>query len=198
MSSTANGISHTRNDAHLKGNEASLVTDMNLDTLRDLIQGAGYRVETVKDGNVTFLRSATNGLAYDIRPGNSFVGAPNRFADVAFVALFSVRGTLPLDLVNRWNRTRRFGRLFLDQPLPGQDFLVFCMDVSVAGGVSSQQLRNQIDLWDGLIQQLVPWLREELGKIAPTIDTASAGNGQAPLGSSAPLAQEPIAEAATA
>lgn len=196
MSSTANGTGHIRNDEQPKGNEAPLVTDMNLEGLRDLVQGAGYRVETVKDGKVTFLRSATNGLAFDIRPGNSLAGATSRFADAALVAIFAIRGTLPLDLVNRWNRTRRFGRLFLDQPAPGQDFLVFCMDVSVAGGVTPEQLRNQIEIWDGLIQQLIPWLRDELGKITPTIDTASgasAANGHAPVGPSAPLAQEPTA-----
>jgi hypothetical protein len=62
----------------------------------------------------------------------------------------------------------------LDQPVPGQEFLVFCLDVSVAGGVTPRQLRSQIELWDGLVQQLIPWLREELSKIAPAIDTAAA------------------------
>jgi hypothetical protein len=152
---------------------SDLVLDLTLESLRDFVQEAGYRVETVKDGQTSFLRSATNGLAFDIRLGNSFAGAADRHADIALVALFAVRGTLPLELINSWNRSRRFGRLFLDQPVPDQTFLVFCQDISVAGGVTARQLRAQIEIWDGLIQQLVPWLREELGKIAPAIDTSS-------------------------
>jgi hypothetical protein len=150
----------------------ALIAGMTLDSLRDLLQDAGYRVENVNEGNVRFLRSASSRFAFDIRPGNSIVGAADHFADIAFVALLAVQGTLPLDLVNRWNCTRRFGRLFLDQSIPGQDFLVLSLDVSFVGGVSQQQLRAQIEIWDSLLQQLVPWLRDELSKIAPKIDTA--------------------------
>lgn len=151
-----------------------LITTMTLESLRDFVQSVGYRVETITDGNVTFLRSATNGLAFDIRPGSALAGGANGFIDVAFVALFGVRGALPLDLVNRWNRSHRFGRLFLDAVAPGQEFLVFTVDISFAGGVTQAQLRGQVEIWDGLIQQLIPWLREEVSKIAPTVDTSSA------------------------
>jgi hypothetical protein len=189
MSTTVNGAGQSQ----MKLNEAPLITDLDLEALREFLQNSGYRAEAIKDGNVTFLRSATNGLPFDIRPGNSFAGPQNRFADIAFVALFAVRGTLPLDLVNGWNKSRRFGRLFLDQPVPGQEFLVFCLDVSVAGGVTPRQLRSQIELWDGLVQQLIPWLREELSKIAPAIDTAAASTN----GSKQAVTPVP-AEAATA
>lgn len=187
MSSTVHGAGQNQ----IKSNEAPLITDLDLEALREFLQDGGYRAETVKDGNVTFLRSATNGLPFDIRPGNSFAGPKNRFADVAFVALFAVRGTLPLDLVNGWNKSRRFGRLFLDQPVPGQEFLVFCLDVSVAGGVTPRQLRSQIELWDGLVQQLIPWLREELSKVTPAIDTASApANDSKQAAAAAPVPAE--------
>lgn len=155
------------------GRATALIAAMTLESLRDLLQDAGYRVETVNEGRARFLRSATSRFAFDIRPGNGIVGAADHFADIAFVALLAVQGALPLDLVNRWNCTRRFGRLFLDQSIPGQDFLVLSMDVSFVGGVSQRHLRAQIEIWDSLLQQLVPWLREELAKIAPKIDTAS-------------------------
>jgi hypothetical protein len=157
---------------------ADALFSLTIETLRDLLQAAGYRVETLTDGQTTFLRSATNGLPFDIRPGNSFAGAPDRFADIAFVVLFAVQGNLPLDLINNWNRARRFGRLFLDTPVPNQTFLVFCQDVSVAGGVTPVHLRGQIEIWDGLLQQFVPWLREEIAKIAPAVDGVS---GSAPV-----------------
>lgn len=156
---------------------AEVVTGITIEALRDFLQGAGYRVEIVRDGKVSFLRSATNGLAFDLRPGNPVPGMTARFADVAFVALFAVQGALPLDLLNRWNATRRFGRLFLDRPTPDQQFLVFCLDVSIIGGVTMNQLRGQLEIWDGLVQQLIPWLREEVSKIAPTVDSASGSTG---------------------
>lgn len=148
-----------------------VIQSLSLETLQDLMQTAGYRVETVKEGDFAFLRSATNGLAFDVRPGNSAPGASGQYADFAFVALFAVRGTLPLEVLNNWNRSRRFGRLFLDQPVADQTFLVFCMDVTVVGGTTERQVKTQIELWDGLVQQLIPWLREELSKIAPEIET---------------------------
>jgi len=163
-----------QSNGHLAGAAgAELISSMTIESLREFMQGVGFRVETVGENGNRFLRSATSGLAFDIRPGN---GAGGRFGDIAFVALLAVRGTLPLELLNRWNRTRRFGRLFLDQPVPGQEFLVFCMDVPLGGGVTAAQLRGQVEIWDSLIQQLVPWLRDEVAKLAPKIDTSAGGN----------------------
>ncbi|WP_426435370.1 YbjN domain-containing protein [Bradyrhizobium genosp. P] len=96
-----------------------------------------------------------------VRPGNRFIGAEQSFADVAFAATLQVQGELPLDLVNRWNATRRFARLQLSHP-----FLVFSLDVSVAGGVAPDNLRAQIEIWDRLVQDLITYLREELPKLA--------------------------------
>jgi Putative bacterial sensory transduction regulator len=146
------------------------ITKLTLDSLRESLQQAGYRVETVTDpvANVPYLRSATAGLPFDIRPGNRFAGDERSFADLAFVAVLQVQGELPLDLVNRWNATRRFARLQLSQP-----FLVFCLDVSIAGGVAPNHLRAQVEIWDRLVQELIAYLREELGKL-------SAANGIKP------------------
>jgi hypothetical protein len=156
------------------------ITHLTLDRLREILQQAGYRVETVTDpvANVVYLRSATNGLAFDVRPGNRLVGGGESFVDAAFTAVLQVQGDLPLDLVNRWNATRRFARLQLSQP-----FLVLTLDISVAGGVALGYLRGQIEIWDHLIQQLIGYLREELPKLAPanTANPGAALNGQSPL-----------------
>ena len=143
----------------------SLITKFTLDGLREILQQAGYRVETVTDpvANVPYLRSATAGLTFDIRPGSRLAGAAAEFADLAFVAVLQVQGDLPLEVVNRWNVTRRFARLQLSQP-----FLVFCLDATVAGGVSPNHLRAQIEIWDRLVQDLIGYLREELRKLGTT------------------------------
>ncbi len=140
-----------------------LIQTVALDSLRDILQQAGYRVETVADpvANVPYLRSATGGLAFDIRPGNRLPNEAQGFADVAFTAVLQIQGELPLDLVNRWNATRRFARLQLSQT-----FLVFCMDVSISGGVAPNHVRAQIEIWDRLVQELIAYLREELPKLA--------------------------------
>jgi hypothetical protein len=140
----------------------AMIEKLTLDSLREVIQLAGYRVETVTDpvANIPYLRSATNGLAFDIRPGNRLAADAQSFIDVALIAVLQVQGDLPLDLVNRWNASRRFARLQLSPP-----FLALSLDVSLAGGVSQNHLRAQIEIWDQLVQQLVAFLREELAAL---------------------------------
>ncbi len=135
------------------------IVKLTLDSLRSALQQVGYRVEEVTDpvANFPYLRSATGGLAFDIRPGNRLSDSDDGFLDAAFTAVLQVQGELPLDLVNRWNATRRFARLQLSQ-----QFLVFCLDVSVAGGVMPNHFRAQIEIWDRLLQELIGYLRDEL------------------------------------
>jgi putative sensory transduction regulator len=139
------------------------ITTLTLDSLRDLFQRAGYRVETLTDpvAGLSYLRSGTNGIAFDVRPGNRIAGEAQGFIDVALIAVLQVQGELPLDLVNRWNASRRFARLQLSPP-----FLALSLDFSVAGGVTENNLRAQIEIWDHLVQQLVGYLREELASLA--------------------------------
>ncbi|WP_028164581.1 YbjN domain-containing protein [Bradyrhizobium elkanii] len=139
------------------------ITKLTLDSLRELFQLAGYRVETLTDpvANISYLRSGTNGLAFDVRSGNRIAGDEQSFIDVALIAVLQVQGELPLDLINRWNATRRFARLQLSPP-----FLALSLDFSVAGGVTQNNLRAQIEIWDHLVQQLVAYLREELANLA--------------------------------
>lgn len=127
--------------------------------VKDALQSAGYRVEVLAANGVTVLRSATGGLPFDVRFGNRLPGTDDRHLDMTFVALFAVRGAFPEKLLNDWNKSRRFGRLFLDQPAPDHDFLILGMDVVLAGGVSESYLRVQIEIWDALVHQLGGWLR---------------------------------------
>lgn len=138
------------------------ITDLTLEGLRDHLQQAGYRVEKLTDpvANIQYLRSATAGVGFDIRPGNRLPGADESFADLTFVVVLQVAGDLPLDLVNRWNAARRFGRLHLSPP-----FLVFCLDISV-NGVTPAHLRSQIEFWDRLLQDLLPFLRTAIAEAA--------------------------------
>ncbi len=130
-----------------------------------LLQQMGYRGELFTVGDIEIVRSATSGLPFEIRLGNRFVG-PNPKGDNApakdqgaldFVLLagFKYEGeTFPLDLLNHWNIERRFGRLFYNA-----GHLLVSMDVVVAGGIRIANFRGHIELWDKLLQELVPYLR---------------------------------------
>jgi Putative bacterial sensory transduction regulator len=148
----------------------ALITSLTLEQLREVMQLAGYRVEAMTDpvANGEYLRSATSGIAFDVRPGNRLAASEGSFVDVAMVAVLQVHGELPLDIVNRWNASRRFARLQLSPP-----FLILTHDVSVAGGVAQNHLRAQIEIWDHLVQQLVGYLREELPKLGGADRTAT-------------------------
>jgi hypothetical protein len=158
--------------------------------LQEMLQAAGYRVELISDSatGVTLLRSATSGLSFDVRLGNRLAGETDALADVAFVTYLKIVGDLPLSLVNRWNNTHRFGRLQIDDRDPSQNFLVFCMDVVAIGGMIQTNLRAYIEIWDGLLQQLVAWLRTELSHLSPANGAATVA-AQAPVISASTVAQ---------
>lgn len=163
---------------------SDLIAELTVERLRDFIHQAGYRAEAVTDPNSSspVLRSATGGIAFDIRPGNRSAGGDG-FVDLVLITGLQVEGELPLDLVNRWNAQRRFARLHLN---PGA--LLLTMDVSVLGGVSPAYLRGQIEIWDRLVPDLVTYLREELGRPTP-------GAGRPAV---EPAAGRPRADAASA
>ena len=146
----------------------SVINGFTLDTLRDQLLQFGYRVELVPQpgDEPSYLRSSTAGLAFDIRPGNRLADPAAGFADLTFSAWLKIEGELPLEVVNRWNTLRRFGRL---QVVPG--LLALSMDVSLIGGVMPTFVRAQVELWDHLVQALLPYLREELQKLGPAAGT---------------------------
>jgi hypothetical protein len=140
---------------------SDLIRELTLDGLRGLLQQAGYRAEPFTDpaNQQTILRSATGGVAFEIRPGNRTGqgGEGQPFVDFAFVAGIKVESALALDIVNRWNAQRRFARLHL---VPG--LLLLALDVSLIGGVAPDHVRAHIEIWDKLLPDLIAFLREEL------------------------------------
>jgi hypothetical protein len=143
----------------------ALISALTLDGLRDILQQSGFRVETATDpaASAAYLRSATGGIAFDIRPGNRIAADDgDNFADVAFIALVQIQGPMQPDLVNGWNVARRFSRL-----QPNGSLLALSIDVSVAGGVTQDHLRAQVEIWDRLAQELIVYLREQLRNPAP-------------------------------
>lgn len=161
----------------------TIIPHLTVETLREAMQAAGYRVEQVTDPitNASYLRSATGGLAFDVRPGNRLAADENGFVDAAFVAAFQVQGELPLQIVNQWNVTRRFARLQLSPP-----FLALTLDISAAGGVTPANLHATITIWDRLVQDLLGYLREALNTLAAKNAVPPAAQPQPKTEPSAP------------
>lgn len=129
------------------------------DFVRTLLQEAGYRVESLAKDGTPGLHSSTAGVAFDIRFANPAT-EPGAFGDMIFQAAFRIEGDLPLSLVNRWNKGRRFARLYSVEKL-----LLLDMDVLALGGVTRDHLRAAVEIWDHLQQQLVAYLRDELPRL---------------------------------
>lgn len=170
--------------------DPTIVKALDPEQLRELLLQAGYRAEQAAqpDGGVC-LRSATGGLAFQVRFANPLPGQDadtdtDAFADAVFQTVFHVQGELPLSLVNGWNATRRFGRLYV---VPGA--LALDMDVSVLGGVTAEHLGAQVAIWDRLVQDFLAYLRAEVPKLA------SEASPEAP---ETPGEEEPPAVRATA
>jgi hypothetical protein len=155
----------------------TILTKLTIDGLRETLQQIGYRAEALTDpiANVTYLRSSTGGVGFDLRPGNQANDQSGAFSDVALLAILQVQGDFPLELVNRWNVSRRFARLQFSKP-----YLVLCMDVLLAGGTTSSNLRANIEIWDRLLQDLVTYLREELRALNAGQQTAVSASANAP------------------
>lgn len=158
----------------------SLLLSLTPESLRELMQQAGYRAELMTDRpNVPYLRSATGGVPFEVQFMNRMPSGAEGYADVTFVVVLGVQGDMPLAALNDWNNIKRFGRLRLVQKL-----LVLDMDVTAVGGVTPLHLRATISIWDQLLQDLQPFLRNALVKIAAA-NAATQGSAvvEAPTGS---------------
>ncbi len=139
-----------------------LVHSLDVDVIRDLLQRAGYRAEIVTDTDgARLVRSSTGGLAFHVRLADALSGEPSTFAASNIFAALQVQGALPLSIINRWNASKRYARLYL-----AGDVLMLDMDISVLGGVTAAHLHALILLWDRLVQDLLGYLREAVAGLA--------------------------------
>lgn len=129
-------------------------------SLAELMHLRGYRVERITDPTgAEVLRSATGGLAFEIRLASPEPGASGGFLDFACLAAIRIEGTLDPAVLNAWNDARRFARLHLRD-----GHLVLAQDVSVAGGVLAGHVLTQLEIWDRLLQDLPGFLRAEVAR----------------------------------
>ena len=148
-----------------------LIEAVGVDQLADVFKTAGYRVTPAEQNGMVQLMSASQGVGFAVRFGNSG-GEASTFLDFTLSCALQVQGELPAELVASWNRTKRFARLWEQGA-----FLVLEMDVVVAGGVSERNLRSLIELWDRLIREFLLHLRNR-----PAMAAAESGDAAADAG----------------
>ncbi|KMN05771.1 YbjN domain-containing protein [Pseudomonas sp. FSL R10-1350] len=132
---------------------SDLITSVTVQTLTELLQAAGYRVNETEQNGIVQLLSASQGIGFAVRFGNPAV-EQGSYVDFTYSCALRVQGQLPQGLTEVWNASRRFARLSLQG-----EFLLMEMDVVVAG-VGEVHLRSQLELWDRLLQEFIVYLRE--------------------------------------
>ncbi len=108
-------------------------------------KGLPAEVTTDKDGD-PLIRTFKNETKY----GVYFYGcnAKSRCNSIQFSAGFSVKG-FGLDQVQQWNRTKRFGRVYLDdEKEPWIE-----MDMDLEHGATVDAVSNNFDRWDGVVTE---------------------------------------------
>lgn len=134
--------------------QAQLIASVSPQSLTDVLQGAGYRVNQTEQNGIVQLLSASQGIGYAVRFGNP-AADQGSFVDFTFSCALRVQGELPAGLAELWNASRRFARLSVQG-----EFLVMEMDVILAAGVSLDHLRSNLELWDRLLQEFIIYLRD--------------------------------------
>jgi len=133
-----------------------------------VLQDAGFRADVIDEDGKPRVRSAVQGLAFSI----CFVSPPEgeqQYSDFSFHCPLRIKGSLPDGIVNRWNRNKRFARL-----VRNEHFLYVTMDVMLSGGVTSEHLRAQCELWDRLIRELFMHLQQPVNEAPAFAPTAVA------------------------
>ncbi len=117
------------------------VTGPNMVTI---LQDTGYRAELDVDGvGDPLIHSTTEGINYSI----SFYGCndqPDRACDsLLFSAGFDLRDGATYELINEWNRAKRFGKAYLDHEM--DPFIE--MNLTVDGGITADNLKDWLSWW---------------------------------------------------
>lgn len=131
-----------------------LISHVSPQSLTEVLQAAGYRVNQTEQNGIVQLLSASQGIGYAVRFGNP-AAEQGSYVDFTFSCALRVQGELPPGVAEQWNATRRFARLSLQG-----EFLVMEMDVVLAAGVSDDHLRGNLELWDRLLQEFIVYLRD--------------------------------------
>ncbi|RZL66186.1 MAG: YbjN domain-containing protein [Variovorax sp.] len=148
---------------------AAIITFMTPDQVSDAIKAAGCAVTAIEQDGVVRLHSASHGVGFQVLWGNAM--APGQYADFTLSCPLRVQGgTLPVEVLGEWHRTKRFARV-----AQHGDFVVLEMDVIAAGGITPANLSVSLQLWTQMMGQFFLHLRNFKPAAAPLAGEASTG-----------------------
>ena len=119
-----------------------------------VLQAKGYRAEvgTDSDGD-PMITSAGEGTEFKIL----FYGCKTgRCHSIAFSVAYDMPNGVKIDRINTWNRTKRFGRAYVDDV--SDPFLR--MDLDLEHGVSTEGVANNLETWLAVLREFRQYIRE--------------------------------------
>ncbi|QTF08704.1 YbjN domain-containing protein [Brenneria izadpanahii] len=167
--------------------EQELIKSVNVASLTENLQSMGYRVTPSEQNGIVQLLSASQGMGFSVRFGNSAPEA-DAWLDFTFGCVLRIEGELPEAMTAQWNRSKRFSRLSEQE-----HFLALEMDCLVAGGVSGGFIRANIEIWDRLMQEFLLYLRTYRQVSAEETTLGSADAAPKTAGLTGDKAQSPAA-----
>lgn len=136
--------------------QASPLTDggATAQEIAKVLQDKGYKAQIGEDqdGDPT-ISSAADGSNFQVY----FFGCKaGRCNSIQFHAAYDLANGMALERINTWNRTKRFGRAFLDDV---QDPFVQ-MDVDLEHGSTTESVSNNLDTWLQVQRAFRTYIRE--------------------------------------
>ena len=116
-----------------------------------LLKAGSYRYERVEEGGSVYFHLRLAGLMavlflQDCREGSC--------ESLLLYAGFSTDNPPSLELVNEWNREKRFSRAYLDE----EGDPVLEADLDLAGGVADGAIRAFLDLFEENLRAFAAWI----------------------------------------
>jgi|SRR5690606_21520294 hypothetical protein len=109
------------------------------------LQAKGYKAQIGRDqAGDPMITSALQGANFRVM-FYSCEGA--RCAAIQFATAFDMDKGLTYELINRWNRERRFGRAFLDDEM--DPYVEYDVDFEV--GATTEAIENAVDVWESVV-----------------------------------------------
>lgn len=119
----------------------TMITGNDIDEIVNLARGYGSAVKEADSQGDPKISGRINGISYVVL----FYGCTNNTdcTSIQFQAAWANPGHVTADMLNEWNRDKRFGKAYLDD----ENDPVIEWDVNLFGGVSARNMDDTIDWW---------------------------------------------------
>lgn len=118
----------------------------------NIARGYGAANLETRDNGAPMITGKIDGVTYQVYFLNCDDSGAN-CEDINFYAGF-LDNKQPLDLINAWNRDKRFGKAYLDSDLDA----VLEFDVNLDYGVTPKNLDSAFSLWNLVLGQYVEYI----------------------------------------